>query len=205
VLVTGALINAARHVGYPALAALVGSEAMGIPLPGETALITAAVLASNHALAIGPVILVAAAAAIVGDNVGYLIGRFGGRRLLERPGRGYAHRVAALERGDRLFARHGGKAVFFGRWIPGLRVWAAWLAGGAQMSWPRFVFFNAAGGICWATSVGLLAFVGGRAAADAFAKLGLVGGVVILAGGLGAYGYARARRRRKLVASGDGG
>lgn len=196
-LLLAALTDLAESVGYPALAALVGLESMGIPLPGESALIGAGVLASTGDLAIEWVIAIAAAAAIVGDNGGYVIGRLGGRRLLEHPGPWERQRRAALDRGERLVIRHGGKAVFFGRWITGLRIWAAWLAGATHMSWPRFLVFNAAGGICWAISIGLLAYFGGRAAAEVFARVGLVAAITIGVAALGAYVYVRMRRRRR--------
>src|SRR5262245_45135490 len=188
------LSGAAEHAGYPTLALLVGLESMGVPLPGETALIAAAVLAGAGHLDIVLVIVIAAVAAIVGDNVGYVIGRHGGRRLLERPGPFDGPRRAALERGDRLFELHGGKAVFFGRWVSLLRIWAAWLAGATHMYWPRFLFFNAAGGICWAICFGLLGYFGGRAAAELLGRIG-VGAALVLAAGV-AIGYSVVRVRR---------
>lgn len=110
-----------------------------MPVPGETALIATSVLASQGDLSIEVVIPVAAAAAIIGDNIGYVIGSRVGRRLLTRPGRGQARRLALLRRGDALFQRHGAKAVFLGRWIGGLRVWASWLAGMTTMPWRSFL------------------------------------------------------------------
>jgi membrane protein DedA with SNARE-associated domain len=127
-------------------------------------LITAAILASQDKLSLSIVIAVAALAAIVGDNIGFQLGRHGARRLLERPGRFENRRQAFLRRGEAFFQRHGGKTVFLGRWLPFLRVTAAWLAGAHGMSWPRFLFWNAAGGILWAISVGLFAFVAGHVA-----------------------------------------
>ncbi|MFL5867751.1 MAG: DedA family protein [Thermoleophilaceae bacterium] len=188
------LADTAENAGYPTLALLVGLESMGIPLPGETALIAAAVLAAAGHLDIVPVIAIAAAAAIVGDNIGYMIGRLGGRSLLERPGAFEETRRTALERGDRLFRRHGGKAVFFGRWVSLLRIWAAWIAGATHMPWPRFLFFNAAGGICWAICFGLLGYFGGRAAAELLGKVG-VGAALALAAAA-AIGYSVVRVRR---------
>src|SRR5436190_24391582 len=123
-----------------------------------------------------------------------MIGRLGGRRLLERPGPFEETRRTALERGDRLFLEHGGKAVFFGRWVSLLRIWAAWLAGATRMSWPRFLFFNAAGGICWAICFGLLGYFGGRAAAELIGRIG-VGAALVLAIGV-AIGYSVVRVRR---------
>jgi membrane protein DedA with SNARE-associated domain len=100
----------------------------------------------------------------VGDNIGYAIGRHGGRRLLERPGRLERHRRRVLEKGEPFFDRHGPKAVFLGRWILGLRVWASWLAGITHMRWTSFLFWNAAGGITWAVTVGLAAYLIGDSA-----------------------------------------
>src|ERR1700722_9054451 len=152
--------------GYPLLFVLVMSEAAGVPIPGETALIAAAVLASQGKLEIVLVIALAAAAAIVGDNIGYLIGRKGGRWLLERPGPFRRQRKAALDIGEPFFERHGPKAVFFGRFLLGLRVWASWLAGATRMPWRTFALWNALGGICWATGIGLLAYFLGNSAGN---------------------------------------
>jgi len=155
-------------------------ESFGLPLPGETVLIAFGVLASQGHYPIEEVIVVAAAAAIIGDNLGYvLIGRLGGRRLFERTrvGRRYAERF--LPTAERLMAKHGGKVVFFGRFISVLRFTAAWAAGIARMPWWRFLFWNAAGGICWATAVGLVAYYGGVAAADAIQRYGIYAAVGI--------------------------
>src|SRR5580692_7520396 len=146
------------HVGYPLLLLLVMAESGGVPVPGETALITAAVLASQGKLRIEVVILLAATGAIVGDNLGYLIGRKGGRWLLERPGRFHRQRLEVLKTGEPFFKRHGAKAVFFGRFLLGLRVWASWLAGATRMRRRPFFAWNALGGISWATGIGLLAY-----------------------------------------------
>ena len=154
----------ASRFAYLVLGLLVGGESAGIPLPGETALITGAILASQDKLSLSIVIAVAALAAIIGDNVGFQLGRHGARRLLERPGRFDERRQAFLTRGEAFFQRHGGKTVFLGRWLPFLRVTAAWLAGAHGMSWPRFLVWNAAGGILWAISVGLFAFLAGHVA-----------------------------------------
>jgi undecaprenyl-diphosphatase len=171
-----------RHLGYAALALLVGIESAGAPVPGETALIAAAFLAQRGELDIGIVIVVASVSAIVGDNVGYLIGRKGGRALLLKPGPLHRHRLKVLERGEPFFLKHGAKAVFLGRWVAALRIAAAWLAGANRMPWPVFIFWNALGGIAWATSVGLAAFFLGRAAEPILREVGLVGaGVVALA------------------------
>lgn len=168
--------------GLPLLFAVVMLESFGLPLPGETALITFGVLAAQGHYEIGWVIGLAAAGAIVGDNLGYwLLGRLGGRALfrrwrwLER----YADRV--LPRAERLMERHGGKTVFFGRFITVLRYTAAWVAGLGRMAWWRFLFWNAAGGIVWATAVGLVSYYAGHAAADAIARYGLFAGAAAAA------------------------
>jgi membrane protein DedA with SNARE-associated domain len=160
--------------GLPLLFVVVLLESFGIPLPGETALIAFGVLASQGHYSIVWVIVLAAAGAIVGDNLGYwLIGRLGGRRLFERWGllRRYAERF--LPAAERLMEKHGGKTVFFGRFITVLRYTAAWVAGIGRMEWWRFLFWNAAGGICWATAVGLVAYYAGNAAADAIQRYGI--------------------------------
>lgn len=168
-----------RWLAYLTLFLVVGGESAGVPLPGETSLVAGGVLASKGHLSIYLVVVFAAAGAIVGDNVGYLIGRRGGRWLMSRGG---PRRRRLLARGEVFFQKHGAKAVFFGRWLPGLRITAAWLAGIHKMKWRRFAFWNAAGGISWATSVGLAAYLLGQAAASAFRTFGLVGaGIVVLA------------------------
>jgi membrane-associated protein len=164
-----------RAAGYPLLFLIVMGESSGVPVPGETALITASILASRGKLQIELVIALAASAAIVGDNIGYVIGRKGGRWALERPGRFHRQRLQVLETGEPFFERHGPKAVFFGRFILGLRVWASWLAGATRMDWRSFVLWNALGGICWATAIGLLSYYLGHAAGDAVKTFGLYG------------------------------
>ena len=172
--------------GLPLLFLVVMLESFGIPLPGETALIAFGVLAAEGHYSIVWVIVVAATAAIIGDNLGYwLIGRIGGRALFRRWKwlNAYADRV--LPRSERIMQRHGGKAVFFGRFIAVLRYTVAWVAGLAHMEWRKFLFWNAAGGIVWATGVGLIAYYAGAAAADAIRRYGLfaaVGVVIVLIG-----------------------
>jgi membrane protein DedA with SNARE-associated domain len=173
---------------------LVGVEASGVPLPGETALIAAAVFASQGHLSIELVIVIAAAAAIAGDNVGYLLGSRLGRRALERPGLIHERRLAALRMGDELFGRHGAKAVFLGRWIAVLRIWAAWLAGISSMRWQSFLVWNALGGIAWAICFGLLGYFGGRAAAHVVARIGIGAAIAVGVGLLGAYLVLHRRR-----------
>ena len=166
--------------GLVILFLLVAVESAGVPLPGETALIAAAVLAHDH-YGIAWVIVVAAAAAIVGDNIGYWVGRLGGRKLVERWGITRRYAEKALPPSERFFARHGGKTVFLGRFVAVLRVTAAWLAGISRMHWWEFFLWNAAGGIIWAAGTGLLAYWAGQAAADAIEHYGLdAGGVLVV-------------------------
>jgi membrane protein DedA with SNARE-associated domain len=169
-----------RTAGYPLLFLIVMSESSGLPVPGETGLITAAVLASQGNLKIALVIPIAAAGAIVGDNIGYLIGRKGGRWVLERPGRFQRQRRQVLTVGEPFFERHGPKAVFFGRFVLGLRVWASWLAGATRMHWRSFVIWNALGGIIWATAIGIIAYFLGHSAGNAIQAFGIYGLVAAL-------------------------
>jgi membrane protein DedA with SNARE-associated domain len=173
-----AIVNVEHLVtvfGYPLVFLIVMSESGGLPVPGETALIVGAALASQGKLQIELVIALAAAGAIVGDNIGYLIGRKGGRWLLQRPGAFLSQRQQVLLIGEPFFERHGPKAVFFGRFILGLRVWASWLAGVTRMHWRSFAFWNALGGITWACLIGIIAYHLGRSASDAIEAFGLYG------------------------------
>jgi membrane protein DedA with SNARE-associated domain len=180
-----ALLPVSSAGAYAGLAALVGAESAGLPVPGETSLLASAILASQGHLVLPVVITVAAGAAIAGDNAGYLIGRRGGRWLLARPGRWQRARRRLLARGDAFFERHGGNAVFLARWVPGLRVSAAWLAGAGRMRWPRFLLWNALGGATWATTIALAGYFLGRAATAIVgaAGLALLALVAVLAAG----------------------
>jgi membrane protein DedA with SNARE-associated domain len=154
---------------------------MGFPVPGETALLAAAFLAHGGGLDIVAVVAVAAVAAIVGDNLGYVVGRHGGRRLFERKGPFYERRMELIERGERFMSRHGGKAVFLGRWFAGLRVTAAWLAGANRMPWRSFLLWNTLGGIVWATGVGVAGYLAGEAAGQLLKEVGIAGLVGVVA------------------------
>jgi membrane-associated protein len=180
--------------GYPLVFLIVMSESSGLPVPGETALIAAAALASPGKLQIELVIALAAAGAIVGDNIGYLIGRKGGRWLLQRPGPFHTQRQQVLVIGEPFFERHGPKAVFLGRFVLGLRVWASWLAGVTRMHWRSFVVWNALGGIIWATVIGVIAYHLGRSAGSAIEAFGLYGLAAVL---LAILSFVVAHRRRR--------
>jgi membrane protein DedA with SNARE-associated domain len=189
--------------GYPLLFLLVMAESSGVPIPGETALIAAALLASRGKLSIELVIVIAAAGAITGDNIGYLIGRKGGRWLLERPGRFHRQRLNMLSTGEPFFERHGPKAVFFGRFVLGLRVWASWLAGATRMHWRVFALWNALGGITWATAVGLVAYFLGSSAGGVIETFGIYGLVAVLLAIVSGFVLHRRAHRSHDAASPD--
>ena len=149
--------------GYLALFVIVGLESAGIPLPGETVLVAAAILAGQGKLNIYGVIASAAGGAILGDNCGYWVGREFGFPLVYRYGKYVQIDERRLKLGQYLFLRHGGKIVFFGRFVALLRAFAAFLAGVNRFNWERFFLCNAAGGIVWATVFGAGGFFLGRA------------------------------------------
>ena len=165
--------------GLVLLFLLVGVEGAGIPLPGETALITASILASNGHYPIVVVIVFGAAAAITGDNAGYWIGRLGGRKLLARTPivRDSFHRI--LPAAERFFHRHGAKTILVARFIVVLRTTAAWMAGISHMRWRLFFAFDAIGATIWATVVCVVAYVFGKAAANAIAHYGAYAAIAV--------------------------
>ena len=194
-----AIFSTSSSLGY-FLPALVGLESLGIPSPGETALIVAAGLASQGRLQIWLVILIAVAAAIIGDNIGYLIGRKLGREVLEAPGPFQTRRVKLLGVGDRFFARWGSRAVFFGRWVSFVRVVVAWMAGIIKMPFPEFFVWNALGGITWATTVALVVYFGGKAAKNIISKVGVYGAIALGVVLVGAFIFVKVRERRRRAA-----
>jgi membrane protein DedA with SNARE-associated domain len=158
-LLPHAAAQAIQHFGYRAVALATGIESIGVPFPGETTLIATAIYAgTTHKLSIYLVVAAAAAGAIIGDNIGYWIGRELGLHVLRRYGRYIRLTEPRLKLGRYLFARHGGKVVFFARFVSVLRTFAALLAGANQMDWKRFLVFNAAGGIVWASAYGFAAY-----------------------------------------------
>jgi membrane protein DedA with SNARE-associated domain len=186
--------------GYWLVAAVITLESMGIPLPGETTLVTAAVYAgTTHHLKIGFVIAAAAIGAIVGDNAGFWVGRRFGVGLLHR----YGHLVRLdrkrISLGQHLFERHGGKVVFFGRFVAVLRTLAALLAGVNGMEVRRFLIFNATGGIVWATVYGVAAYVFGEQVERLHGALATVGlAVAVIAVVLGLW---IARKHEQVLAA----
>jgi len=158
----GTVSGLVASYGYVVLFFLVGLESLGLPLPGETALVTAAAFAALGHLSIYGVVATAVAAAVIGDNGGYWIGRKGGIALVRRYGRFLHLNEAHLERARHFFGRHGPPTVFIGRFIALLRTWTAVLAGAARMPYGRFMLYNALGAVCWAGVVGALGYVFGR-------------------------------------------
>jgi membrane protein DedA with SNARE-associated domain len=180
-------LHVAPSVGYGLVFLLVAGETAGALVPGETALIVAASLAGQGKLSLPLVWACAASGAILGDSIGYLIGARGLRLLARRLG------PELVGRGEVFFARHGPKAVFLARWIPGLRLIGAWFAGAARMPWQRFLPWNALGGMAWAGSIAGTADLIGHAAGSVFAAIGAALGAAILLilGGLAWRGKTR--------------
>jgi membrane protein DedA with SNARE-associated domain len=197
--------------GYLAVFALVGAESLGVPLPGETTLILAAIYAGHtHRLSPWLIFAVASAAAIIGDNIGYWIGDKGGYRLVravQRRGlRIWAGRWRTFHPVDEqklkiaryLFDRHGDKVVFFGRFVSVLRTYAAFLAGVTQMQWRRFLIANASGGIIWAGIYTFTAYYAGTALQRASGTITLLTSIIAAAAII--IGLILARRRLAVLA-----
>ena len=148
------LVDLFARYGYAVVFAGVFLENTGLPVPGETALLAGAALAHFGRLSLWRVIVTAIVAAILGDNLGFFIGRRGGRWLLERHGGRLGLTAARLAVFDRFFDRYGAKTVFAARFITGLRVVGAVLAGASELRWPTFLVYNAAGAVVWCSAVG---------------------------------------------------
>src|SRR6266480_5730089 len=198
------LQNALNNFGYAAVALFIMIESSGIPFPGETMLLLASFYAAvSHQLQIPLVIACAAFGAIIGDNIGYLVGRTGGRSIVIRYGRYIFIKPEHLALAEAFFAKHGNKTVFFGRFITLLRAWAAFLPGVNHMHWRTFLFYNAAGGLLWATIYGTLGYIAGRFFHDNFAQverlattLGWLGTGLIVVTVLTALFVLRVRRQK---------
>lgn len=167
------------NLGYIAIFLIVGGESAGLPIPGETSILVGGALAASGDLDLPLVWVCAAAGAIIGDNIGYLIGRHFLRRILTGSGRLAGRLERSVARSEVYFRHHGGKTVFFGRWLPVLRVTAAWMAGASHMEWRRFAVFNALGGIGWAISISSLGYVAGKSADSVVGVLGILALVVV--------------------------
>jgi membrane protein DedA with SNARE-associated domain len=201
-LAVGAIISVSSGLGY-LLPAIIGLESLGVPSPGETALIAAAVLASEGKLQIWLVLVIGISSAIIGDNIGYELGRRLGREILEAPGPLRGERVRAIAAGDKFFKKHGPKAVFFARWIALVRFAAAWLAGIDKMHYPTFLLYNALGAITWGLTFGLVGYFGGRAAAEVITKVGVYAAIALGVAVVVGFVVVRWRRRRTAAASTD--
>jgi membrane protein DedA with SNARE-associated domain len=205
------MLNTLTHLvatyGYLVVALCILLESAGLPLPGETALLVAAAYAGAGHLQIGAVIAVAALAAIVGDAGGYWLGRKGGRAFITRHERWIHLDARKFGRLEAFFARHGAKAVFFGRFVGLLRTYAALFAGISRMPYATFTVFNALGGITWAILIGTLGYVFGQNLALVERVVqdfgwGMLGVVVLVAamwliwGWVGTHGWAGGEEKR---------
>ncbi|GLS53945.1 DedA family protein [Methylobacterium gregans] len=183
--------------GYIAIFAIITLESAGVPMPGETALISSAVYAgSTGQLNIGLIVLAAASAAILGDNLGYWAGRRWGMPLLLRYGHLIALDHGRLKLGQYLFREHGGKIVFFGRFTAMLRAYAAVLAGVNQLDARRFMLFNGLGGVIWAGVMGIGSYLCGRSIEKVAGPVGLALLAVVIFGGLALWLFVRRHETR---------
>ncbi|HCI80016.1 MAG TPA: hypothetical protein DHW02_10015 [Ktedonobacter sp.] len=196
--ITSAVTQVLNSYGYLAVLVFVAIESTGIPFPGETMLLAAAIVAgTSHHLSIVFVIAAAAAGAILGDNLGFWVGREGGFRLLRRYGSRLHLDERKLKLGQYLFQKHGGKVVFFGRFVAVLRAWAAFLAGTNRMKWPHFLLYNSLGGIVWATIYGLGGYLLGNNVHRISGPFGVV--VVVLAAIILVASFVLLRRNEKRL------
>jgi membrane protein DedA with SNARE-associated domain len=187
------LFGLPAELGYAALFGILLAEYAGLPLPGETVLLGAVVLAGAGHLSLPLVVLMAIAGAILGDCLGYVIGRRGGRLLLLKPGPFVARRHRMLHGAESFFARYGAPAVFLSRWVPCARYLTPLTAGAAAMPWHRFLFFNVTSGIVWVASLAAVATHFGPAGAAAISAFGLV---VAIASAIVAWVRAMIARRQ---------
>jgi membrane protein DedA with SNARE-associated domain len=155
----GNLLLLIGQYGYLVVFFGVMLESAGVPLPGETVLITAGVLVHRGVLDFGDALFFGILGAVVGDQIGYWVGRFGGRPFVLRWGKYAFIAPERLERAERFFARHGGKTVFLARFITGLRVFGALVAGISRMPWSKFALYNVLGGTAWATAAVSLGYL----------------------------------------------
>src|SRR5437773_4420277 len=158
----GWLLDLFARYGYAVVFVGVFLENTGLPVPGETALLGGAALAHFGRLSLGWVIVAAMVAAVLGDNLGFAIGRRFGRGLAERHGWRVGLTRARLAQFDRFFERHGARTVFIARFITGLRVFCAVLAGASELRWPTFLFYNATGAVVWSTTIGIVGYALGE-------------------------------------------
>jgi membrane protein DedA with SNARE-associated domain len=197
--IAGELAHLSPLLSYGLLFAIVALESSGLPVPGETSIAAASLLAARGNLSLPIVIVVASTGAIVGDNVGYFVGRRFGRRAVLAGNIFHDRRERLLDEADAVFRAHGGKMVFFARWLPVLRFFGGPLAGISHMPWRRFFVANAAGGILWSTSVSLIVYYTGRQAG--LTGLALVAAVLAVGAVIGHIAW---RRLQNTPTSGAG-
>jgi membrane protein DedA with SNARE-associated domain len=184
--------------GYWAVMLFVGVESIGIPFPGETMLLAAAIYAgTTHNLDIALVIVAASIGAVLGDNIGYWFGREFGYELLLRYGRYFHFDQTKMKLGMYLFREHGGKVVFVGRFVAVLRAFAALLAGINQMEWCRFLLFNVAGGVVWATVIGTAGYNLGKQARHLLGTAGII--ILVVASVLLLASFIAIRRNQRRL------
>ncbi len=175
------LAGLVQHHGFWVVGTVIFFESMGLPLPGESLLIAAAIYAATTGeITIEHVVLASAVGAVLGDNVGYLIGRQIGPPVLARYGPRLGLTLDRQKLGRFLFLRHGGKVVFFGRFVAFLRTFAAVLAGANHMPWQRFLIWNALGGVFWTCLYGFGAFLLGNQVHRLVGPFGVAIGAVAL-------------------------
>jgi membrane protein DedA with SNARE-associated domain len=186
-----------QDYGYGLVFAVICLEAMGLPLPGESMIIGASVYAvTTGRLHVVLVVASAAAGAIVGDNLGYMLGRWAGFPLLQRYGRYVGLNERRLTLGRYLFHKHGGRVVFTGRFIAILRTFVALMAGASQMDWKVFLFWNAVGGVTWTILYGTGAALLGEAMHRIEGPLGIcLGSVAVIVLGLSIWFLRRNEKR----------
>jgi membrane protein DedA with SNARE-associated domain len=185
-----------QEYGYVIVALLVAAENLGLPLPGESALITAAAFAAHGGLWLPGVIIASTTGTIVGGSGGYWIGRAGGVRLVHRIGKFIGVGDAEIQKGHEFFEKHGAKTVFLARFVAILRIVVGLLAGVTEMPFLRFTLYNALGGACWSVAIALLAYAFGANLPRLHRLLG-TGGLIAAAAVLLAILIAfRLRRRR---------
>jgi len=184
---------------YVVVAAIILTESMGIPIPGELTLVSAALLAASGVTNIFGVATAAAVGAIIGDSIGYYIGHRGGRPLLERFGRRFPKHFGPphLARAEKVFQRWGVWAVFFGRFVALLRIFAGPMAGMLRMHYPRFLAANAAGGIAWATTIGVVAYKIGDNADRIFGRVSVAALIAVGVAVVVLYVVRKVRKRRR--------
>jgi membrane protein DedA with SNARE-associated domain len=188
---------------YGVVGAVVGVESLGIPLPGEIVLVGAAVMSSRHELAVNPIGVGAAAiiGAVIGDSIGYAIGRRLGLSLFDRLGQRFPRHFGPghVMFAERLFDRWGARAVFFGRFIALLRIFAGPLAGALKMPYARFLRANVAGALCWAGGTTALVYYAGMAAERWLTRFSWIALVVAVVGGAIAAIVLRERTSRAVA------